>query len=70
MAQFPLDLCKLADLVHGDVIGSGPSIRRVVIDSRLRFRSGDLFVALQGPRFDGGDFGEDAWRKGASTVLI
>ncbi len=41
----------------------------VSIDSRT-LRSGDLFVALSGPNFDGHDYVVDALRRGASASLI
>ena len=41
----------------------------VSIDSRT-VRSGDLFIALQGPNFDGHDFVIDAIGRGASASLI
>ncbi len=55
-----------AELRQGD-----PStlIRRVVTDSRA-VEAGDLFVALEGPRFDGHEFVTNAVRAGAAAVLI
>jgi UDP-N-acetylmuramoyl-tripeptide--D-alanyl-D-alanine ligase len=41
----------------------------VSIDSRT-IRSGELFVAIEGPRFDGHDFVGDAARRGAGAALI
>ena len=41
----------------------------VSIDSRT-VRSGDLFVAIRGPRFDGHDFVKDALAKGAVAALV
>jgi UDP-N-acetylmuramoyl-tripeptide--D-alanyl-D-alanine ligase len=40
-----------------------------VIDSR-DVRAGDLFVGLPGERFDGGEFGAEALRKGAWGILV
>ena len=45
------------------------SVRRVWADSRT-CRSGDLFVALTGPRFDGHRFVADARKKGAIAALV
>src|SRR5438132_7044540 len=45
------------------------SVRRVWADSRT-CRSGDLFVALTGPRFDGHHFVADARKKGAIGALV
>jgi UDP-N-acetylmuramoyl-tripeptide--D-alanyl-D-alanine ligase len=43
--------------------------RGVSIDSRT-MSSGDLFVALAGPRFDGHDFIADALAKGAAAAVV
>lgn len=44
-------------------------IRRLCTDSR-EIRSGDLFIALKGERFDGHDFVDAALKKGAVGALI
>ena len=41
----------------------------ISIDSRT-IQSGDLFVAIKGPRMDGHDFVEQAFRKGAVAALV
>ena len=41
----------------------------VSIDSRS-LTPGDLFVALQGPKFDGHDFLPDAFKQGASAAMV
>ncbi|MEZ5648413.1 MAG: UDP-N-acetylmuramoyl-tripeptide--D-alanyl-D-alanine ligase [Alphaproteobacteria bacterium] len=41
----------------------------VSIDSRT-VMPGDLFVALKGPRFDGHDFVEEAFKKGAVAAIV
>ncbi len=41
----------------------------VSIDSR-RIEAGDLFVALEGPRFDGHDFVAAAFERGASAAVV
>lgn len=51
-------------LASGEFAASGVSI-----DSRS-LEPGDLFVALQGPTFDGHDFAAAALRRGASGALI
>lgn len=70
MATFPLELSVLAEIVHGEVLGECPPLQRVVIDTRIPLQPGDLFVALVGDRFDGGDFVQSAWRQGASAALL
>jgi len=44
-------------------------VRRICTDSRF-VQPGDLFFALNGERFDGHDFIDDAVRKGAVAVLV
>lgn len=41
----------------------------VSIDTRT-VSPGDLFVALKGPRFDGNDFVNDAFKKGAAAAIV
>ena len=41
----------------------------ISIDSRT-LQAGDLFIALQGPHFDGHHFVEEAFRKGAGAALV
>ena len=55
-----------AELAQGD---PSARIERVVVDSRTA-RPGDLFVALEGERFDGHDFVEAAARSGVTAVLV
>jgi UDP-N-acetylmuramoyl-tripeptide--D-alanyl-D-alanine ligase len=49
--------------------GSEGGPARVVIDSR-EAGEGDLFVGLPGERFDGGEFGAEALRRGAWGILV
>ncbi len=57
--------------VDGELLTGSPDALclRVTTDSR-DVRTGDLFVAVQGERFDGHDFLADAARKGAVGALI
>ncbi|HWA50106.1 MAG TPA: UDP-N-acetylmuramoylalanyl-D-glutamyl-2,6-diaminopimelate--D-alanyl-D-alanine ligase [Dongiaceae bacterium] len=64
-------LWKSADIaaaVNGKLTGSFAATG-VSIDSR-NIEPGDLFVALQGPSFDGNDFAASALQRGAAGVLI
>lgn len=64
--------CRLSELAaetHGKLSGIDVQIRSVSTDSR-NIKSGDLYVALTGPRFDGHDFLQDAARQGAIAVLV
>lgn len=59
---------EISAAVHG--LASGEfAATGVSIDSRS-LEPGDLFVALQGPTFDGHDFAAAALRRGASGALI
>jgi UDP-N-acetylmuramoyl-tripeptide--D-alanyl-D-alanine ligase len=65
-----LTLPWIAEAVGGDFRGvnTGP-VAQVVTDSRA-IGSGDAFVALTGPRFDGHDFVEAAFERGAAGAVV
>lgn len=71
----PLNLIDVQKAVGGRLLASakpdepGPSILRVVIDSR-QVKTGDLFVAFPGSKTDGHLFVQEAFRKGASACLV
>lgn len=69
MSAFPFESHILADLIQGNHKGQSNRIDRVVIDTRVPLLAGDLYIGLKGARFDGGDYGQQAWEKGANTVL-
>jgi len=65
---------RLSDLLDGvrplEVRGDpGVLVREVQEDSR-RVAPGDLFVAIQGLRIDGGTFVSDAARRGAAAAIV
>jgi UDP-N-acetylmuramoyl-tripeptide--D-alanyl-D-alanine ligase len=66
-----LDGERLASAAGAEVLASGAEggPARAVIDSR-QVREGDLFVGLPGERFDGGEFGAEALRRGAWGILV
>jgi UDP-N-acetylmuramoyl-tripeptide--D-alanyl-D-alanine ligase len=66
-----LDGERLASAAGAEVLASGApdGPGRAVIDSR-DVREGDLFVGLPGERFDGGEFGAEALRRGAWGILV
>jgi UDP-N-acetylmuramoyl-tripeptide--D-alanyl-D-alanine ligase len=66
-----LDGERLASSAGAEVLASGGEggPARAVIDSR-EVREGDLFVGLPGERFDGGEFGAEALRRGAWGILV
>ncbi|HSE73544.1 MAG TPA: Mur ligase family protein, partial [Dongiaceae bacterium] len=59
---------EIAAAVHGQTVGAFAATG-VSIDSR-NLERGDLFVALQGPTFDGHDFVASALQRGAAGALI
>jgi UDP-N-acetylmuramoyl-tripeptide--D-alanyl-D-alanine ligase len=66
-----LDGERLASAAGAEVLASGAEggPARAVIDSR-DVQEGDLFVGLPGERFDGGEFGVEALRRGAWGILV
>ncbi len=67
----PRSLTYVAESCGGELLGGSAAaqIRRVCADSR-EAQPGDLFVALAGERFDGHDFLQDVFQKGAAAALI
>ena len=59
---------EAASATDGQVIGDWAATG-VSIDSRS-VQPGDLFIALEGPTFDGHDFVEDALARGAAAVMV
>lgn len=67
-ASFRAD--QIVSATGGDLVGPGfESVSGIVIDSRA-VKSGNLFVALRGERFDGHEFAAQAFKQGASAVLV
>jgi UDP-N-acetylmuramoyl-tripeptide--D-alanyl-D-alanine ligase len=65
-----LTLPWIAQAVGGDLRGRGDApVADVVTDSRA-LGAGDAFVALAGPRFDGHDFVEAAFERGAAGAVV
>ncbi len=64
-----MDTAAAARAVAGRMIGGNVRFARVTTDSRT-LRAGDLFVALQGERFDGHDFVGAALAQGAVAALV
>jgi UDP-N-acetylmuramoyl-tripeptide--D-alanyl-D-alanine ligase len=67
MRAFELD--ELEQVLGARLVGVNRTVERVVTDSR-QLQSGDLFVALKGPSFDGHDFVGAAELKGAAAVVV
>jgi UDP-N-acetylmuramoyl-tripeptide--D-alanyl-D-alanine ligase len=62
-------LSNAADIIGGTLNGSDAAFRGVSTDTRS-LESGNLFVALQGPNFDGTAFLEEALSKGAVGAVV
>ncbi len=60
---------KLALAVAGESFGDDVDFLGVSIDSRT-VKENQLFIALQGPTFDGHDYVHEAYRKGATIALV
>ena len=69
MTTLELTLGWIARAVGGRLTGgdAATSVGDVVTDSRVA-AAGDLFIALQGPRFDGHDFVPGVLAKGAAVI--
>lgn len=64
-----LTLAEIASMCGGRLLGPDAPVRSVSTDTR-RLRSGELFVALQGPRFDAHDVIEKGQASQAAGVLV
>jgi UDP-N-acetylmuramoyl-tripeptide--D-alanyl-D-alanine ligase len=62
-------LSHAAGLMHGALHGEDVTFRGVSTDTR-NLKPGELFVALQGPNFDGSAFVDQALRKHAAGAVV
>jgi UDP-N-acetylmuramoyl-tripeptide--D-alanyl-D-alanine ligase len=62
-------LSRTAELLHGHHLGGDAEFSSVSTDSRTLSR-GDLFVALQGPNFDGHEYLAQAEKQGAIGAMV
>ncbi|HET7925210.1 MAG TPA: UDP-N-acetylmuramoyl-tripeptide--D-alanyl-D-alanine ligase [Rhodanobacteraceae bacterium] len=62
-------LAAVAREVQGRLVGADQPFNAVTTDTRALV-SGSLFVAIPGDRFDGNDFVEEAFSKGAAGALV
>ncbi len=65
----PMTLSQLTTALSGQQVGADATFTGVSIDSRS-VSTGQLFVALAGPRFDGHDYLADVKAKGAVAALV
>jgi len=66
-----MKLEQLASLCEARLIRGDPNweVARISTDTRS-LAQGDCFIALQGPRFDGHEFLDDAAQRGASAAVV
>jgi UDP-N-acetylmuramoyl-tripeptide--D-alanyl-D-alanine ligase len=68
-----MTVSEIAKLIDAKVIGNTAFEAREVtglsIDSRT-IAPGEIFFGIHGENFNGGDFAEDAYRKGASAIVV
>ncbi len=64
-----MQLSELSQVVRGTLHGPEVSFDSVSTDTRT-LRSGDLFIALHGPRFDGSKFVHQAKENGAIAAVV
>ncbi len=62
-------LARFAELCDGRLHGSDRPFSGVSIDTRT-LRTGELFIALRGPRFDGGEFAAAALERGPAGAVL
>ena len=60
---------EIATALSARLIGADVAINSVSTDSR-HIAPGDLFIALQGPNFDGHKFAEEVVNKGACALVV
>lgn len=64
-----LTLTELSQAVNGQLWGENLTINAISTDSRA-LKAGDVFLALQGPNFDGHKFLSQASELGCSAVIV
>ncbi|MDH5181348.1 MAG: Mur ligase domain-containing protein, partial [Gammaproteobacteria bacterium] len=67
--RITLHLSEAAVATGGEVMGADVLFTGAGTDTRT-IKSGELFIALRGPNFDGHDFVQQAQEKGATAVLV
>jgi UDP-N-acetylmuramoyl-tripeptide--D-alanyl-D-alanine ligase len=66
-----LHLSEVARLLQGELVGPDRPINVISTDSRDKLSApGTLFIALQGPRFDGQQFAAEAVAQGMQALLV
>ncbi len=74
MPQEKLSIQEIVETVQGKLIGKRQAVfllpsQKISTDTR-ELKKGDLFIALEGKRFDGHRFIEEASEKGACGAIV
>jgi len=64
-----MELKDLALLSNGSLRGDSLEISEFSIDTRS-IKKGEVYIAIEGPNFDGHDYIEDAEKKGARALIV
>ena len=64
-----MELKDLALLSNGSLRGDSLEVSEFSIDTRS-IEKGEVYIAIEGPNFDGHDFIEDAEKKGARALIV
>jgi UDP-N-acetylmuramoyl-tripeptide--D-alanyl-D-alanine ligase len=67
--MIPLSLTEIAQAIQGQLIGLDSTVNAISTDSRV-LNTGDVFLALKGPNFDGHKFVAQASKLGCSAVVV
>jgi UDP-N-acetylmuramoyl-tripeptide--D-alanyl-D-alanine ligase len=67
--MIPIQLSQLAVAIDGQLLGKDLTINAIGTDSRA-LKTGDVFLALKGPNFDGHRFVEQVEQLGASALIV
>jgi UDP-N-acetylmuramoyl-tripeptide--D-alanyl-D-alanine ligase len=67
--MIPMDFDWLAKVLATDYVGDNQSVLNINTDTR-NICNGDVFLALQGPNFDGHEFIAQAKNKGAIAAIV
>lgn len=67
--SFSMSLDNIAEILSSERIGDNVIVKGVSTDTRT-IKGGELFIALKGPNFDGHNFVNAAFEKGAVACLV
>lgn len=64
-----LSLTEIASAIDGQLVGQDTKVEQIVTDSRT-LRSGEMFLALKGPNFDGHRFVKQVIEQGCKAIIV